>query len=289
MKRLLLGLVLGAAIALAGALAYRLLFDRGERPLEWVLASYSGTVEVSARGADWRPAEIKMRLTDSDRLRTGEDGEALLLREESHVTVRALTELEVASLTEEASSFDMVEGNVYVEARGDRIHVETLTEAEVDAHEAGFGMTVRDDGFVEVAVRRGLAEFTAMGVTQSVSEGNLSHATTGRPPTQPTPIPETILLNVSFPDADTFNARLARVQGQVDAGSRVRVGESLVETDADGRFAIDVALEEGANQIEVKAVDVLGRSRVERSRPILVDVTPPGLEGATIGSRRTSR
>lgn len=286
MRKLLLTFVMGVAIAVAGALAYRFLFEAEPESPQWILATFTGDVEVSLRGGAWEPAEIKMRLTDKDRLRTGEDGEAMLLHDSSHVAVRPRTELQVARLTDEVSDFDIAEGNVQVEARGDRVVMRTLADARVDASDAGLGMTVKPDGYVEVAVQRGEADFSAVGVTQRVAEGERSHAEAGRPPSTPRPIPQAILLAVQFPDADTFNSRLARIQGRVEPGTRVQVGGRWTETDGAGRFELDVELEEGANQIEVAAVDTLGRRRVERSRPISVDVTSPWLEGASIGSRR---
>ena len=285
MKKPLLAVAGVALIVAVGVLAYPHLFGRGDSLPTWTLATYSGGVEVSLAGAEWVPADMKMLLTDRDRVRTGDDGEATLLSRESHVTVRPLTQLEVSHLTRESSRFQVAAGHVLVEARGDRISMHAPAGAHVDAENAGLGMIVKEDGFTQVQVRRGEADFTSMNRTERVHEGEVSEAEPGRPPTAPVAIPQVILLNVRFPDADTFNSRLARIEGKADPGSRVWVGGRYVPVDRTGEWTADLELEEGINQIEVKASDALGRSRTERSSPIRVDTEAPPLDGAIIGSR----
>lgn len=289
MKRIALIALAGLALVAAALAAHHVLFREVEEVPVWVIASYSGEVEVSHAGGAWQPAAIREPLADSDRIRTGESGEAMLIHDSSHVTVRASTELTVSSLTAESNDFDLV-GMVFVEARGDRIVLsDPVTEAAVEADEAGYGLTIRPDGYVSVAVKRGGADFTAMGTTRRVEEGHESHAAAGRPPSTPTPIPKSILLNVSFPDAATFNTRIARIEGRADPGSRVLVAGRSVQTGSDGRFEAEVELEEGPNRIAVAAMDVLGRQRTVRSGAIEVDTAAPTLDGVRVGGREVTR
>ncbi len=282
--------VVGSAIALvtlaASAALYGVVFQREADSRTWIVSSYAGSVQVRVAGGDWRPVELKTALTDGDLIRTGPDGEATLLMESSQVTVRAASELTVAQLNADASRFRIAVGQVYVEARGDHVSLRTDTGTHVDTSEAGLGMTVRPDGWTQVKVRRGDASFTAEGQTQHLKEGEESHAAVGKPPSTPVPIPESILLNVQFPDQDTFNVQLARVEGRADPGARVRIKGQEIAVSEDGRWSAEVPLDEGVNQIEVEASDSLGVSQVARSQPLRVDTTAPGLSGAAFGSRR---
>ena len=285
MKKGLIGAVLVVAFLAAGAVGYQLAFRQDADRPTWIISSYSGTVQVQLAGSGWKDVELKMTLGDSDRVRTGADGECTLLRDDSQVTVRSETELMVSMLASEASRFQMSAGQIYVEARGDGISIRTGAGARVDAKDAGLGMTVRDDGWTQVKVKRGSAEFASNDQVEKVNEGETSEAAAGAPPSRPVPIPGSILSNVRFPDADTFNSRVARVEGRADPGARVRVGGRSVDVGPDGAWATDIELEEGMNQIEVEATDSLGTDQVERSHPIRVDVTAPGLAGASFGNR----
>jgi hypothetical protein len=286
-RRLLLGILLGAGIVGGGTAAYLLLFRAEPDAPVWILSAFSGKVEVSS-GGEWAPATVKARLANTDRIRTGEDGEAMLLHQNSHVTVKALTELEISSLTEESSRFKVSEGNVLIEARADRISVRTPSGARVDATEAGLGMSVQADGDVMLQVARGAAELSSMGSTETVSAGQQSVAHAGQRPTAPVPIPAAILLNVRFPDADTFNTRLTHVSGTTEPHNRVMLDGRWVTVGEDGKWEADVELAEGVNQLEVVARDPLGREKLERSAPLHVDVTAPTLTSASIGSRATT-
>jgi hypothetical protein len=284
-RRTLVVLALVAAFLATGVLVYLRVFrPQDDRPT-WIVASYTGAVQAQVSGGAWKDVELKLELRDADRVRTGADGECTLLRDDSQVTVRSDTELMVSLLAAEASRFQMSAGQIAVEARGDGISIRTGAGARVDAKEASLGMTVRDDGWTQVKVKRGSADLSSNDQVEHVNEGKEAHAAAGAPPSKPVPIPVSILSNVRFPDADTFNSRLARVEGRADPGARVRVGGRSVDVGPDGAWATDIQLEEGMNQIEVEATDSLGTDQVERSHPIRVDVTAPGLAGATFGSR----
>lgn len=286
MRKTAVAFLLGAAIVAAGALSYGVVFDARDEVPEWILASYSGGVEVSVHGAEWRPAELKMRLQGHDRIRTAGDGEAMLVHGESHVMLRPKSDVEVAVLTDDSSRFQVAEGMVDVEARGTSISMRSAAGAQVDGSDAGFAMSVKRDGWTQVMGKRGEVDFSSMGRTERVKQGEMASAAPGEAPTAPVRIPESLLLNVQFPDAATFSSRLAVVRGTTDPGQRVAVGGREVEVGRDGTFELEVELEEGVNELEVVAHDAMGRTRSETSGPIRVDTTAPTLTGVAIGSRR---
>ena len=274
-----------AAFLAAGAVLYGLLFRSDPERRTWAVSTLTGTVEVSLAGGAWQAAGVRDPMADGDRIRTAADGEVTLTHQSSHVTVRASTQIEVSQLNAGSSRFQLAEGQIFVEARGDKVSMRTRSGANVDAEDAGVGMTVKPNGWAQVIVKRGTADFTSMDQTEHLTEGQEAHAEAGGRPSKPAPIPDVLLLNVRFPDAETFNSKVARVEGKADPGSRVRVASHEVEVGADGVFAAEVVLDEGINEIRVEATDSVGNSRTERSEPIRVDTTAPSLEGAMIGSR----
>lgn len=285
MKRAALVLALLAAFLGGGAVLYRAMFSGADERRTWIVSSYSGSVQVRIGSGEWTDVGMKTPLSDGDRIRVGSDGEATLLRDDSQVTVRASSELAISQLNEDASRFQVALGHVFVEARGDAVSLRSESGARVDARDAGLAMTVRPDGWTQVKVKRGTADFTAEGQTEKLAEGQESHAEAGKPPSKAAPIPTSILQNVRFPDADTFTVQLARVEGRADPGARLKVAGKPVEVALDGTWSADVPLEEGLNQIEVEATDALGTTQVERSQPLRVDTTAPGLSGAAFGGR----
>lgn len=288
MKKILLAGGLLAAFLGGGALLYRTIFQAADARSTWIVSSYSGSVEVRVGAGEWSAASLKVPLTDGDRIRTGPDGEATLLRADSQVTVRSATEVEVSQLVEDASRFQVAIGHVYVEARGDAVSLRSESGARVDARQAGLAMTVRPDGWTQVKVKRGDAQFTSAGGTVRLEEGQEAHAEAGKTPSRPVAIPSSLLENVKFPDADTFTVRLARVEGKADPGARVKVGGVPVDVALDGTWSASVPLEEGINQIDVEASDALGVTQVAQSQPLRVDTKAPGLTGAAFGGRATT-
>ncbi|MEM7247099.1 MAG: hypothetical protein AAF533_17260 [Acidobacteriota bacterium] len=282
MKKLMVGGLAALGIAALGAVLYLRLFPTDSKPA-YVLSSHAGQVEYSLDGESWRPVEMKMRLSDHARIRTAEHAEATLAQGSSHLTVRPGTEILVADLREGVDSFRLEEGEVRVEARDRRLKVRGRAGQLVDASEAGFGMTVLGDGIATVHVTRGTVRFEAANHVEEVAEGQTSFARPGSRPSRPVEIPETILANIKFPDAEVFNVRLARIEGRVPPGHRVRVDDKLVDTDDDGVFAVDVTLKEGYNRVQVVTNDPLGRKRVDLSPPYTVDTSEPELTDLSIG------
>jgi hypothetical protein len=287
-KRLLVAFALLLAFVACGAVAYRFVFAAKGPGSTWIVSSYSGQVQVRVGGGEWADVGMKTPLSDGDRIRTGPDGEATLLKDDSQVTVRSASEIAISQLNDEASRFQVAVGHVFVEARGEAVSLRSDSGARVDARDAGLAMTVRTDGWTQVKVKRGDAEFTAEGKTEKLQEGQESHAEVGKPPSTPVAIPESILQNVKFPDADTFTVQLARVEGTADPGARVKVGGQMVDVALDGTWSADVKLDEGINQIDVEATDALGTTQSVRSQPLRVDTTAPGLSGAAIGGKSVS-
>ncbi|MEM2869206.1 MAG: hypothetical protein QW379_02130 [Thermoplasmata archaeon] len=69
-------------------------------------------------------------------------------------------------------------------------------------------------------------------------------------------------LELGFGSASTSKDRFT-VKGTVEPGSTVYVNGRLTRVNPDGRFSIEIELKEGANKIEVKAIDPAGNEKTE--------------------------
>ncbi|HMA35371.1 MAG TPA: FlgD immunoglobulin-like domain containing protein [Chloroflexia bacterium] len=78
-------------------------------------------------------------------------------------------------------------------------------------------------------------------------------------------------------DGAWTNQKLVTVSGQVDPGSTVSVNNQETAAGPDGRFHVDVVLDEGANNLAVEATDPVGnKARVEER--VNLDTRPPAIQ-----------
>jgi len=85
--------------------------------------------------------------------------------------------------------------------------------------------------------------------------------------------PEIILDNP--PDDLWINQRLLSVQGRADPDAQLLVDGKEAAVDADGRFNVDVLLEEGENIVRVEATDPVGNETAVERRVFLKLQPPP--------------
>ncbi|MBI5478005.1 MAG: FecR domain-containing protein [Deltaproteobacteria bacterium] len=281
-------LVLGALIvgAIAVAVAYFALFTRREQrseppppapPVVLTMAAAEGTVEVF-RGGAWGPARVGDRLEASDRVRTGEDGQATLrLSDGSLVRLEAATETQVQTLSRALSRIRLGGGGMQADIADDP---ERLFQVDLDdegaaarTRGAAFGVTATSKGNAAVAATRGEVAVSARGREVVLRSGQFTRVAPGAPPTDAAPLPASLLLKVAWPGGEKglVRATSAVVAGQTDPGSRIVVQGRHVAVDSEGRYRAEVTLREGANRVTVRARDVAGRQREERSPPITVD------------------
>ena len=171
MKKILFGVLPVLAILVAGVVVYSFLFRPQPEAPTWVVSTYTGSVEVSLAAGPWVTAEMRQGLTDGDRLRTGPASGLTLVHGESHVEIKESTQIEVTQLNADQSKFELAQGQVFVEARGNQVGMRSQAGAAMDTKDAGVGMTVRPDGWTQVQVKRGEVNFTANDRTERVAVG----------------------------------------------------------------------------------------------------------------------
>lgn len=127
------------------------------------------------------------------------------------------------------------------------------------------------DAAAEVAVRRGQVEVTSAGRAVMVRAGQRALVLPGAAPSEPSPIPTSLLLEVSWPKVEATNHRRLVVTGRTEPGALLAVAGEPVRVARDGTFRHVVYLKEGRQKLSATARDASGNRNRQNSREILLD------------------
>jgi hypothetical protein len=240
------------------------------------VAAASG-VELASADGTWRSAQPGEKLSAHDRIRTDEEGSAdLVAADGSTVHLGAATEARVDELRRELKRLSLGAGELSAEVRDDPAR---LFEVALDnngavarTRGASFSASADGKGAAALATRRGEVILSARGKEVVIRSGQFARLLPGAPPENPTPIPQTLFLKVAWPPSST-NKKVVTVKGQTDPNARVKVAGHYVSVEADGRYAADVTLPDGAHELHVLASDVAGHVVDDKSPKIVVDTT----------------
>lgn len=257
-----------------------------QKPLVLELTQVSGTVEVQNTDGSWREATAGMALRRDERVRTDDGSYAMLIGGEAvEVHMDPGTEISVDELTESLSRILLSRGMATAVVRPGQRHTFEVKAANSDAkatlQQAGaFTMSNNGEGTVAVGTREGEVTLLGQGKVVIVRAGQQAVVRPGQAPSEPSPIPTSLLLKVDWPTERTRRERELVVRGQTSPGSRVEVDGVGVKSDAEGNFQRKVVLREGRNTVDVQAHGV-GRMRQKDSKDVVVDTTPPPLKTDT--------
>jgi hypothetical protein len=176
----------------------------------------------------------------------------------------------VGEITAQLSRFRLAEGLVSARVDDDPARAVEIEGAGASARTHGGEVIVaRRGAVVAVGVRRGRAELSSGGATVAVEAGQQSEARAGRAPAPPAPLPQSLLLKVSWPAPKATNERRIVVKGQATPGSVVVLGGEKVEVLPDGRFTHVIVLHEGRQQLTARAYGVAGKAASEGPAVVL--------------------
>lgn len=251
------------------------------KPVDLEISEVTGTVEVR-HGGEWVPAKAGVRLRPSDTVRTKGGSYAVLIGGEAvQVRMDPETEVSVDELTDSLSRILLGNGMATTIVRPGKRHTFEVKAAGSDAvartGEGTFTMSNDGKGTVAVGTREGEVTFLGQGKVVIVRAGQQSVVRPGTAPSEPTPMPSSLLLKVQWPAAATTRQRKLVVAGQTEAGGRVEVEGETLYPESDGRFSTTVTLKEGRNAVHVRALSVSG-GKQEESRDIHLDTSPPKLQ-----------
>ena len=192
--------------------------------------------------------------------------------------MEAGAEISVEELTDKLSRILLNNGMTTARLKldaGQTLEMKAAGSDAVARTEGGtFTMSNNGAGTVALATLVGEVAFSGQRKVVIVRAGQQSIIRPGRGPSEPTPIPTSLLLKVKWP---AHPQRKVTVSGQTDPGNQVAVGGRPIPTDEQGRFSQVVRLQEGANSVQVQALSV-GGLRHEEKRELTLDTTPPSVK-----------
>jgi hypothetical protein len=260
--------ILAVALLLAaiGLFAYQSLFS-DESPSLLVRSSERATL----RGADGVTRALSEGdvVSVGDRVLTGDGGSAELTSGESALSLRPGSSMLIKRLDETGIEVE-IDGQLSAHVRHTPLRVNSEGRS-VYATDADFALAT-DDGTVALDTTRGQVSLEGFGDVASANAGERVTAANGGPAVK-SAIPTSLLLEVAWPAERETRSATVNVHGRTDPYAKVSVGRGEtwqeVRADAEGTFAADVVLEEGANPVEVRARSAMGqeeRDRVEFTR-----------------------
>ncbi len=239
------------------------------------VAGTSGQVRVHRPGAAG-PVVIKAGevLRPDDELETGPGATAQLAAGESYrVGLEENSRFAVREITAELGRFRLREGLMNAKVRDDQART-----FEVEAGPGGFARTrggdvsiAASDAAAEVAVRRGQVEVSSAGRAVMVRAGQRALVLPDAAPSEPSPLPSSLLLEVSWPQVEATNHRRLVVTGRTEPGALLAVGGQPVRVERDGTFRHVVYLKEGRQKLTATARDASGNHSRQNSSEILLD------------------
>lgn len=252
------------------------------KPVTVRLAEFEGTVERRRRDGSWERAAKGDLLERHDAVRTRDGAVAVLVGGEAwEVRMEPGTEVSVDDLTESISRLLLQNGMATATVKGAAKHTFEVRSSGSDAlattTEGTFAISNNGAGTVAVGTREGAVTLSGSGKVVIVRAGQQSVVRPGTGPSEPAPIPSSLLLKVKWPQRPLLTRKRLVVVGAAAPGSHVEVSGQVVHADAEGRFEREVELAEGTNQIQVRALSV-GGVRADEGQRLQVDTRPPKTE-----------
>jgi hypothetical protein len=249
-------------------------------PVTAQVVAVRGKVLVRRGEGEWADAVLNATLGPDDALRAGRNAEATLrLGDGVEVRLSPRSDLSVRELSEAVSKVRLDEGHVTatVTAGGRALRVAARgSDAEAESKGGTFGVVTDGRGTLAVAATTGTVRVSAAGAAVDVNAGEATTVSAGATPAAPTASPSSLFLKLGALGAPQTNQTTTVVSGTTAPGALVRVGDSVVTSDASGRFSMKVPLRDGRNELSVDVIDANGRREDKRLPPVMVDrVKPP--------------
>jgi hypothetical protein len=244
------------------------------------LARASGVVEIRLGSGEWRVVRAGARLEPDTEVRTGISGTAALTYGDGlDVELSADSEVRLQMLEASRARFQLRAGRVVADVRPESGRVVQVgvrdSAATAETRDGRLHILTDGSGSMQAAVTRGSASVSALGKRVEIPAGYQTSIRPGHAPLPAMAVPTSLLLKVKWPPESETKKRRHLVIGTANPGARVRIGGTTVSADPQGRFRAVIELREGDNRLEVRAVDVTGRTEMQRSPPIRLDTRGP--------------
>ena len=255
--RLQIGVLALVAVILGGAtLLARFFFEREHsdlpagvslmsprttlaEPIQFRVSALAGNVEAFQNG-QWYVARAGHLLSSKDVVRTHDGSRALLRRGSVEIELRDNMDIRLDKLGNRTASLGLLRGDrvsANVGKDDEHLEIKAMDTRTENVGAARFVVAVAPSGHVSVAATEGAARFESLGKKVLVRKGMESSAAPGKPPTDPEPIPEQLLLSVIWPQDETSDG-VSKLKGQASPSSRVWVNRQEVPVHPDRKSVV---------------------------------------------------
>jgi hypothetical protein len=235
--------------------------------LEATLTNTSGTVEVRRDGS-WLPAAQGEALAYDDSIRTAGGATAGLKLGDISVVLEQRSEVTVREMSDEVKNLRLDKGILAAKVQGggkEKLRVRAAgSSAVAEAAEGSFTVFNDGKGLVAVAPSSGTVQLTSSGGDQLLAAGERGVVTDDKAP-KVDKVPQTVLLNVNWPEDDLARPRDVVVTGKVEATTRVEINGVSVPVSRDGSFEAPVSVKRGKNPVSIVARDLSGTTRTSNN------------------------
>jgi hypothetical protein len=246
-----------------------------------------GHVELrEARASTWSPLSADTRLSSDAALRTQEGATAVLTAGDGlELEVASESQLSVGELAHDNARVVLDSGRIAARVPRGAAALSVAvngSDAVARTREGSFAMLRDEAGQVSVAATAGIVDLTAKQQRVQLHADEQSFVGVDRPPTPPSKIPSSLFLKVSHLGPSKLARKTTEFDGNVSPGAVVSINGAQVRADENGHFRAKISLSEGANAIQVKARDVLGRVAEQKLADVTVDTQAPKLHGKLV-------
>lgn len=257
-----------------------------EQAMSLTVSRVQGQVELrEARTTTWSPISADARVSHDDALRTQSGSVAVLTAGNGvEVEVSESSQLTIGALARDNARVVLDSGRIAARAAGATELSVAVSGSDAVARTRGgaFAMLRDASGQVSVAATSGEVDLSAKQQRVQLHADEQSIVPVDRPPTPPSRVPSSLFLKVSHVGPSKVARRTTEFDGTASPGAVVSINGTAVHADENGHFRAKVPLAEGANPIEVKARDALGRTREEKLPTVHVDTQAPNLRGKLV-------
>ena len=280
-----IALLMGIVVIAIGVLNYMGTFKPGA---EFVVTSVSGEVTFRNEGGEVQDIVAgATRVGESETITTGNDGTIVMkLGEGIELAVDSSASIRVGSLTDSGVEIELDSGRVKAEVRsGGPTLAVGKGDRKFKASESVFEVSA-DDEHTAVRVRTGTVTATGVDTVTEIGAGQ-SVAVMPNGQASISDIPKDLLLEVDWPEENRTRFTKALLKGKTDPGSLVHVlgVREAVEVRAgkDGRFEVQVELNEGLQTVRVAAKSLFGEE-IAAQWDVELDTTGPSIRGEVLAT-----
>jgi hypothetical protein len=252
----------------AGYWGYLQLFEEeGEVP-GLVVLEIVGDVQLNRGQTGGGEVTVGTELLQSDHLVVGAGGRAVLgLGEGTRLELDSDSTVQIVGIDRDGVMLELEEGRVQAKVQPGAPSVRVAHGAQSAGSEGGqFSFSATSEDEVLVRSSEGSVSLEGFGDLQTLEAGSYAKSVPGKPIISAEEAEE-LLLSIQWPEARARAEAESAVRGRTAPHAEVTLtvdgADTPVTANAAGEFSVDLDLQEGPNQIEIEAVDPLGRTKTE--------------------------